>query len=445
MFKAKITEFRINVASGVTAIAISSILQIALAPIILINLGVETYGIWATLSIIMVVGAISDQGLGDSLTRSIARAWETQSFAKINEYFTAALIVALFISIIVITLIFQISEWIVSGLNIPFQHIDLSVQVLNALAVVLVLHLCQIVFNSLIIGIELIKFKNYIYIVARVTQFAFTIVFLYAGQGIWSLIYSLAIFRILSILLMAFVVNRMNKHNVLLTIVVKPSIKVFRRLKEIVKVGSFLFISRIMMLGLQPLLRAVLAREFGVTSVAYFDIANRVITMIGSVFMSAAKVVLPMASASDIKGLKSVRSIAIINRKFLLLSMTVGVILTGFVFWGAEIPLKLWLGEQYNEDILSYTKILIVSLLLNVTIFSHYNTLIGWGYTSAAVFTSLYSIVVFGLGLWVNWFFDYKYGVEGILFAYLAHYLGGSVYVYLTYIVKLNVKTKVEI
>ena len=79
---------------------------------------------------------------------------------------------------------------------------------------------------------------------------------------------------------------------------------------------------------------------------------------------------------------------------------------------------------------------------MNVTILSHYNTLIGWGYTIAAVLASFFSMVAFVIGLIINETLHYPYGAEGILFSYVLNYLVGGIYVYFTYSVKLKEMTK---
>ena len=196
-----------------------------------------------------------------------------------------------------------------------------------------------------------------------VIQFIFSIVFLYAGFGIWSLIYAQGIFQTISTVSTVIIVNKKNKHSYWLTTIVWPTVDVLIRLREIVKVGSLLFISRILMLGLQPLLKAVLASKFGVVVVAYFDIANRVVSILKTVFLSAAKVVLPMASQSGLQGSKGVQNIIDMNRKFLIVSASIGGFLMLTVLLGGEFALKWWLCEQYNEKILIYMKIIVVSHL----------------------------------------------------------------------------------
>ena len=424
------------------ATIVSSCLQFLLAPILLSNLGSDLYGVWATLSIIMVVGAMSDIGLGDSLTRNIAQSWENRFFKKINEYFTAAIIIAVIVSIMVFLAISNLDEVIVEFLNIPKIYFDLSVELLNLLVILLTQHLILVVFNSFIIGIELIKYKNLITVVSRLIQFSLTVIFLLQGLGLKSLVYSIFISQMLSITLTIYLINKKNKYNVILTQITTPDETVFGCAKELLRTSFYLLLSRVLMLGLQPLLKTVLTREFGLSTVAHFEIANRVVALIGTVFASGAKVILPLASASEVKGKQGLLYISRINTKYFFISSIISIIAILCVFNFGEIPLSIWLGDQYSNEINMYTKILIFSLILNTTIFAHYNTLIGWGFVNCTVVASFFSIFLFILGIFLNWFYNYKFGTEGILLAYLMHYIGGSLYVYFTYHDKLKILKK---
>jgi len=424
-----LTQFRINFLSGMVAMGISVVVQLIMAPITLAYLGSEVYGLWTVLATLMIFGNFGDQGIGDALIRHVAMAHAKGETREVGVYAGTALALSMGIAVVVAVPVFILRRAIMSFAGVPAKFMAEGERLLAAIMVLLFLYLIGVTTNATLTGIGRIDLRNGIAAVGRILQAGVVVAGLVAGLGVWSLWWGQLVLLVFTVVLGWWLIIRLSG-------VRSRDLAQFSLFKasEMVHMGSFMLLARLLQLGLLPLMRVVISNRLDLDYVTYFDVGHRVTEMMRQVLIAGIKAVVPRVSASETKGLEGLMSVKHLNRRISWLVLLVAAPSFSLLYvFGGDL-MRLWLGNSYHPLMQETLRWLLVPFLANMLIVSMYFSAIGWGRTDMCALVAAIAIVVFLAGIGANAWVDYRLGYRGLLWAYCVSMLFGAGTFFLLYV-----------
>ena len=408
------SQFRINVLAGIAAMVISTIAQLVLTPIYLEELGRELYGLWATISILLVVGYISDQGLADSLTRHIAQAHEQDDHDAATEYAVTAMVIALIIGSVMAAIAALFTDVIIASLQqLPQQYVSIAKQLIITLGLTIIPMLLATVVSASIIGFGRMDLRCYVQIVARICQVIVAVVCIYQGYGVWGVYLGFLCFYLVCGLLGtvlcatagSIAIWRLNRFRI-------------DRLKEIVSMGHKLVTSRVVALCFDPMMRWAIAAHIGLEFVTVFDVAYRIVSQIRALITTGFKALIPRVSVEELSGIEGLNKTWQLNRKLMMILAAFSLAVMGITLVAGDPLLALWLRDAYDPRIYYATLILLAGFLINTVVVPLWYTLIGWGRTDLVLIQTVLTAALTVIGLGGSWLLNFPYEVYGVTAAF---------------------------
>lgn len=345
-------------------IIINSCYGFLIVPYILSALGEVEYGVYKTISSLSSSLMILDLGLGGTVMRYIAKFKSDNQKDKIESFISMALgegsIICIILGIVSGVVYALIPSIYSTGLS--DTEIVLAEKLFIILAVNMVFHIIENVFNGIISGHNKFTFAN-----------------------------GLKLFRILSRIALIFIVFCFVKNSVALVLIdlvltvlqivvefvyVKVKLKVKVRIsfrnwdkeifKESFKYTFLLFITTIAAQINNNLDNVVIGAIQGAAPVAIYSMGLLIFGMFEQLSTSLSSVMLPTVTnilKKDTDGSEIQKTIVQIGRiQFMLL----GAALVGFIVLGKNL-INLWLGEGY-DDVYVITLILMAPALLELCV-----------------------------------------------------------------------------
>ena len=345
-------------------IIINSLYGFLIVPYILSSLGNAEYGVYKTISSLSSALMVLDLGLGGTVMRYIAKFRSDERQDKVESFISMAFgegsiicVVLAVVSGVLYTLIPTIYK---TGLTA--DEIGLARRLFLILALNMVFHIIENVFNGIITGFNHFTFAN-----------------------------GLKLFRIFSRIALIFIVFAFEKNSVALVLIdlvltvaqiivelvyVKVKLKTRARIsfknwdkeifKESFKYTSLLFITTIAAQVNNNLDNVVIGAIKGASWVAIYSMGLLIFGMFEQLSTSLSSVMLPTVTnilKTDHDGTEVQKTIVKIGRiQFMLL----GAALAGFIVLGKDL-INLWLGEGY-DDVYIITLILMAPALLELCV-----------------------------------------------------------------------------
>ncbi len=436
---------RQQISWGVAASVVSTVVQVVLAPVLLAYLGSDGYGVWSVLSVLLLAGPFCEQGLGDALIQFVARSRAQEDHCAESEYISTAMALAIGVSVLLAGAVWLLRALLVSLLcgsgyvfindeevarkltEIGFGSVDSLMLLAGMLGLLLIPHLLWSVAAAAVIGIGKIECRHKAFIIARLSQLVVTIVLLCSGVGIWSLWGAQAVFHLVFFCGLLFVLTR----NQCVWFGVR-NIRV-QRIKELMIPAGGLLATRLVQMCVEPLLRIMIGRIVGMSSVAWYDVAMKMLRAVQSVFATALKVIIPRAATADIQMTPAMISTA--QRRYHLWVFAIGGVCLWSISFFSEPLMKLWLGDSYDEMMPVAVWLLMLPMFINLSCFPDYYALIGAGQIRSVFCATLCGAVVM-VGCWLMFMYISSlnfgmliggYGI-GVVFNALGMRLGFCLY-----------------
>ncbi len=345
-------------------IIINSLYGFLIVPYILSSLGSVEYGVYKTISSLSSSLMILDLGIGGTVMRYIAKFKSDGKKDKIESFISMALgegaIICVVLAVVSLVIYALIPTIYSTGLS--STEIVLAEKLFIILAINMVFHIIENVFNGIISGYNNFTFAN-----------------------------GLKLFRILSRIALIFIVFSFIKNAVVLVLIdliltvsqiiieyiyVKVKLKTKVRLsfrnwdkeifKESFKYTFLLFITTIAAQINNNLDNVVIGAIQGAAPVAIYSMGLLIFGMFEQLSTSLSSVMLPTVTnilKDDTDGTQIQKTIVKIGRiQFMLL----GAALVGFIVLGKSL-IDLWLGEGY-DDVYVITLILMAPALLELCV-----------------------------------------------------------------------------
>ncbi|MHC4706505.1 MAG: oligosaccharide flippase family protein [Planctomycetota bacterium] len=371
----RLSQLKKNVASGAVLSIFDSLAGLIALPLYMKYLGAEKYGLWATVSVVLTFCRLGQFGIDTAMTKYVAGEYGRKNLRAITEYISTSFYILMIPSLIILGMLGLFSSHIARFLladDVPVGNVGRLIFFVGLLSV---LGLFVNAMRGVVAGIGRMDIANYVSAIGRLSQVALAVILLVLGYGIWSLYFGFLLSYALPLAIWVF----MLKHTYGLCLF-EPLAFRRKKLAELLKYGGGLTTASVTNMLVLPFNKLVIARYVGLSEVAYYQLANRVVTSLRGLFVQGLQALLPRIS--EIKGdgnPESFGRIASIHRKGIRFVLLCACPLFGLIFVFAHPLLRTWLGSGFDEQIAVATRILLVGWLANILASPDYFTFLGIG------------------------------------------------------------------
>ncbi len=367
-------SLRRNVFSGML-FAIGNILILLISyPIYLKYLGIECYGLWATLSVIISFSALARLGIDTAVIKYVAEEYGRENKLGVKKYFSTAIITLLIPGILIFFVLISLKGFSISVLSIPEKYISMTSTLFPYIVILSIAIFFVKVIDGTLRGLGRVDLANYYNLGAKILSVITTVILLKFGYGIWSLFWGQVLLYIFLGFLAFFTVYKK-----LGTLFFSISSFDSKCLKKIVGFGGTMTAAQIISMFLQPFNKIVIAKYINLSSVTYFEIADRGVAQLRSIFSTGIRAIMPEISRVSTAFKKTKFKINNILKKAMGLVFYIGIPVFIVLFLLAPFLLKLWLPHKYMPEIANAFRIILIGNLVNLLSVPIYYLFMGIG------------------------------------------------------------------
>lgn len=346
-----------NSAASVLRFMISLPIPFIILPLMVHRLGTVRYGIWALTSVLSQFAQLGDFGISFMLIKSVSEMKAVQDIARLGSILSTALVLYTMVAGAIGLLTVAFTGILVHQVfYIPGALIGDAKFVLTGVVCFFCVNLVFSIFTSVLNGLQRMDVSNGIAFASTIMNAIGVVVALSMGLGLRGLVINNGFVTLCSGLAGWLAVRKVEPG-----IRLAPSMFCRRELKGMLAYGTNIQIISIANLAGDPLVKTLISRIVGIESVAYYDIAVRLIYPIRSLFVQAVAPLMPftaeLAAMAD-KG--TIVSLYKRSTRYIILS---AVPLLALIFISATAFLRSWIGPGYEATAWTLRIMLIANLV----------------------------------------------------------------------------------
>ncbi len=410
-----------NSISGVCQLIVTALLTFFSIPIFINKLGTEVYGIFALVSVIGNLNLFTNLGLDVSLTKYIA---EQGKCDESNKDIIASLGLTLSIVLPISIVIYIYHHYLlIDILEIPLNYYEQAKSLFYSLLIANVILLIGQPFIAVLNGLQRIYLSNFLQLVYSVIYWLGTIVVLLLGYHLETigkiiLVASLVWFTTA----ICFFLYYWGK------ISIKYSLKnLALNVKKQVRYGSKIYASGIISFLNEPLFKIIISNVFGISAVAYFEIALKIRGQVTGLFSKIMQPLFPYISQLTDK-----QNISYLIKEVTLKTLFLVIPVCSILLLSCKDIVILWLRTDIYNYTLFISGIVVPYLILSPLTLPIYMYLMAKGHPEKTIIIQLSSVIVniFSFYILYNFLGIYTIIISNIL-SYLASFLLGLYYQYI--------------
>lgn len=367
-------------------------------PIFLHYIGTELYGLWSILTVVIAFSTLGNLGIDDALIKYIAEEFDKKNIEDIKFYISAGMNI-LFVNGFVFFIIFLgFEKFFQKVLNLKLLYLGTFHRLFLPIVLLSIFSFFVNYINSILKGIGRFDQANYIILISRFIALIVSLSFFLEKFRIWGLYWgqlfsSFFIFIASGVLIYKkiglFYYPQKNRRPYYI---------------KLIKFGGTMTLAKIVSMFLEPFIKIVIARFVGLVEVTYFEIANKIILQIRSVFERAINAIMPEVSrlSVSVKGMNS--NLNRVMQKINKLNIIAVFGIFGILLIFSAPALKLWLAHEYSGRILDAFRILIIGYSVNILCIPMYYYFMGIGKIRYCLINHLTQVA---LNLFIITFFIY--------------------------------------
>lgn len=331
-----------------------------LVPYMIQMVGVERFGIWSLLSILVGYFALLDLGIGVSFTRFIAEEYTAGNTLEINRIVNSGFVFYLCAALPVIAIAFVGREWIFSLLQInQAAYPDAVLAYYGTLGIFFITAMFS-GFVSILQGLQRIDLVNKIAVGVTVPNVIATIIFLNNGLRLDGLLWANMITAGSGLLCSLVAAKRIFPH-------LRFSPAAFSRetMSRLLRFGLKMQFSKLVDLSTFQSDKAFVSYFAGVGSVTYYHLGTQINWRIRDLPLLLLSSLLP--AASELNALKDRHRLFSIYERGTKYLAFVSIPLMLFLIATAPLIMELWLGPGYRLSA-TISQILALGYTFNVLV-----------------------------------------------------------------------------
>src|ERR1051326_3382762 len=334
--------------------------NIVLVPYIISKIGIDRFGIWALLSILVGYFALLDFGIGVSFTRFITEAFTKGDGDEINRIVNSGFVFYLLLALPVSLIAFIARGPIFSLLNIdPIAYPD-AVTAYYGTLVIFLLSTALSGFSSVLLGLQRIALVNKIAIVVTIPNVVGTVVLLRSGLKLDGLMWTSLISSV-SGLLITFLYAKRNLASPLFN----PLIFSRKTVNSLLGYGLKIQFANFPDLIPFQADKTIVSYFSGITVVGFYQIGSQIVWRIRDLPLLLLSSLLP--AASELHTLNDRKKLLEMYARGTKYLAVVSIPLMFFLAATAHMIMRAWVGPGYDMSA-NISQILIAGYLCNVLV-----------------------------------------------------------------------------
>jgi O-antigen/teichoic acid export membrane protein len=356
-----------NMAGRFWAVAVAFFLT----PYIIHTIGVERYGVWALVGVITSYFGLLDFGVTTSLVKFVSEYYSKDEPTALNRVIHTSFVFYSGFGILIAGLGMALMSFLLRWFSVPEHLMDETRPVFQLGIMIYAASNLLNMFAAILNGLQRMDVTNKVTVVQSFLSIAGTILFLEKGYGLIGLMLNNAI-----VLVAGAVMNGINLVRVLPDFKLSPFRFDLAMLSKQFKFGIQIWTAGIASLFHYQYDKLLLAHFAGLSAVAYYDVASRIVSYARELPLTLGSAIMPAASElnarDDRRNLEELYARA--TKYILLAGMAVGSAVILF----AKPFVELWLGADFEKTVTTI-QILMVAFFFNTLTASGYFMLNGIG------------------------------------------------------------------
>lgn len=355
-----------NIFSGSITAAMGIVLSIISYPIYLHFLGAGLYGLWIILSVVISFSAIGGLGIDDAIVKYVAQEYGKNNKENILKYISTSINFLIICGILIIAVLISIIDVIRGFLNLGIQYSELFYAIFPFIVILSVFIFIVNLINSVLKGLGRFDQASYFLLSGRIIAVSIAIVLLTSGYSIWSLYWGQLLSFIYVLIISAIFIHRE------IGAFYNPWKFDAKSLWILIKFGGMLTVSKVISMLLVPFVKIVIVRYIGLSDVAYFEIAHKIVLQIRSLFERGISAIMPEISRLTTAAHNQEKEISRIIFKAYKLILFLGLPTFILLILVGDTIIKAWLATEYNVAISTTFKIIAIGFTFNLLIIPIY-------------------------------------------------------------------------
>ena len=354
-----------NAFSGVLQKVLVAILTFFTIPVFMAKLGTESYGIFATVSILGDLSRIANIGFHIALIKYLSLQGKTkESSIDIIVALTGMIVIIVPISLL---MIFFNHFVLVNILNIHANELEQSKVLYIYLVLANMLLFLGLTFSAILESQKLIYKTNTVQLIYSVLYWSLMLVSLWMGKGLDTIGLMAFLAALIWFIMIAYMaIKSWGAFNIR-----GINLLYWNSVKKQLSYGLQIYASGLMGLFGEPIVKVLAANYFGSTFVGFMDLGIRIRTQLVRVFQAALWPLFQLFSELKDDASKA-RIVKDIQEKSALVLLPICIM----ILFGATPFVTLWIGHDI-EIISMNIKILTIGGLLGFLIFQAMNNYLG--------------------------------------------------------------------
>lgn len=281
-----------NTLSSIGRFALLALLALLVTPYALHKLGPLQFGVWALTGVFTTTIHLADFGLTRALVKFVAEWNARRQPVQINEAVNTTLLLLLALGLMACLLCLGLQGWLSDRLFYLPEALQPEARfVFTAIIVVATLELILGVFQALLDGLQRMDVNNGLAMLDQSLGALGTVIVLWAGYGLRGLAVKSVLIVVFIGALHLLVVRRLRPD-----LLIHP--RYFRReqARALLSFGMNFQIVNLVVLVIEPLNKTLLSRFLSLEFVTYYEVANRLLSPLISLFQALARALYPAAS-----------------------------------------------------------------------------------------------------------------------------------------------------
>lgn len=323
--------------------------MLVLVPIIIGSIGSEAYGVWVLVQVVSSYIGLADLGIGATITKYTAEYEARREYGSIQELLGTCIVLYGILGALLCLVVAWGNEWIIRtlfhGTGEDFQELPM---LLVISAVVFAVNLTFGVFLSILNGLQRMDVANGIGIIVILSNFVASILLLHLGYRVGGLVAANAMASAIGIVLSTVSVSRLAPYLNLMPHRFLFSLVAIRRVWSFSAYGA---VGTIMAMVYFQVDKLFISYFLGLTTLAYYDVSHRLVSLICTGFVAMIAPVMPAVSrVCAVSGEKKAREI-FVNVFRCVASMAAPMFMAMAIF--AEVVIRVWQGGEQESSVLA--------------------------------------------------------------------------------------------
>ena len=369
------SQLRLNMASGVVVTVINAVALMTAFPIYLHFLGYEKYGVWLVLTTVLSFAQLGNLGISQAVMKLVAEEHGRGDIEGIQRYVTTGLALLCLSSSFVLIVILVFKTQIIAAFKLSDENAQTTLWLLPYIGILSIYVFIVQALNATLSGLGRMDLANYIQSLGRIVAVTVTVILLYYGRGIKSLLIGNTLSYMFIHIASLICIRRTARIRIL-----RLRNLDFQRSKRILRFGSAVFGGSLIAMLFSPFNKLMLSRYAGVSAIPIFEIAFRGSMQVRGLVEAGLRALMPEISRISANMTRNaIDKISRTYRRGMKLIFLFGIPMYGVLIIFIPLLLRLWLGEKLVETLPGTFRIMLVGTFISLLGVPAFYTIMGMG------------------------------------------------------------------